>query len=337
MKLINLYTLHMDKPLGIDCIPYFSWQIQSNKQNVVQVAYQLRVLHNDKIIWDTGRLESSQSTYVIYQGPQLQSRIEYTWDVIVWDNHGNKAQAASCFEMALLAPEDWIAKWVEAPFSKRKRGKGFGLQPPATMFRRNFYVRKSVSRGRLYATCHGVYQPSLNGQSLDNRTLAPEHTSYGKYLCYQTYDVTKMLQEGNNALGFYVGDGWYNCPHTKPDIKRFKPGHAILFQLEVQYEDGTIEQIVSDDLVKCATGPVISSDLFAGELYDANLERPGWDCADYDDSGWKPVKLVDYDLGNLRAQLGEPVRPVIELPVQRFQLERAILDLDGYCVVYGLL
>lgn len=317
MNITNLYALSMENPLGIDRTPYFSWELRSDDQNVMQTAWRIQLAAKGETVWDSGRVESDQSTYVTYAGPPLQSRTEYTWQVTVWDNKGNTAQVSSRFETALLARKEWAASWVEAPSSKGKRGMGFGLQPPATLFRRVFSLGKPITRARLYATCHGVYQPTVNGRRLDDRTLAPEHTVYGKYLCYQTYDVTEALKEGENALGFFVGDGWYCCPHTKPDIKGFKPVHALLFQLEVSYDDGTSERIVSDDSVTYSTGPVVASDLFAGELYDANLEKPGWDCMGYDDSNWKRARVANYSLDNLRAQMGEPVRPIMELPVSQ--------------------
>lgn len=316
MELKNLYTMHMDSPLGFDRCPYFSWEIKSDENDVVQTAYQILVSHEGNVLWDSSKVESDQATYLMYDGAPLQSRNRCKWTVTAWDNHGNTAHASSYFEMALLHESDWKGMWMETPFPSKKRGMGFGLQPPATMFRRDFGVQKQLMHARLYATSHGAYLPTINGQRVDDRTLAPEHTVYGKYLCYQTYDVTAHLREGDNAIGFYVGDGWYCCPHTKPDIKRFKPVHAILFQLELCYVDGSRELVFSDQSVTCDTGAVVSSDLFAGELYDATLEQAGWDCAEFDASLWKPAKMGNYSLDNLRAQFGEPVRPVMELPVQ---------------------
>lgn len=127
-------------------------------------------------------------------------------------------------------------------------------------------------KARLYATCHGTYELYLNGSRADSRLLAPEHTVYEKYLCYQTYDVTEQLTEGSNAIGMHVGDGWYLCPQSLPNMKKMDYAHAILFQLEITYPDGSMDMIISDEDVKCSNGPVLSADLYAGEYYDANKQ-----------------------------------------------------------------
>ena len=111
-----------------------------------------------------------------------------------------------------------------------------------------------------------------------------------------------------------MGDGWYNCANFKPLSRKFKPEHAVLFQVKIEYEDGTNEMVVSDGGVTVSDSPVRSSDLFAGELYDARMEQEGWDCPGFDDNSWKAGILSGHDPANLVAQYGEPVRPVLELP-----------------------
>lgn len=126
---------------------------------------------------------------------------------------------------------------------------------------------------------------------------------------------TKLLRTGENALGMYVGDGWYYCQNSLPDMK-VNYQHAVFFQIEVTYSDGTTAVFGSDETVKAAYGPIRSSDLYGGEVYDATQEIPGWDTPGLDDTGWKNGKVIQQDLTNLRAQLGEPVEAVMELPVK---------------------
>ena len=109
----------------------------------------------------------------------------------------------------MLHTSDWQAGWAESSLRKKKGKPGFGQQDPATMFRRAFSLKDTPAKARVYATCHGAYHLSVNGQRPDQQEFAPEHTVYEKYLCYQTYDVTGLLQKGENVLGMYVGDGWY--------------------------------------------------------------------------------------------------------------------------------
>lgn len=317
MKLSNLKTLQMANPIGIDKTPYFSWMLESDTPDTMQRSYRLSVSSADGVAYDSGTIESSQDSFVPYRGAALTSRTEYVWTVTVTDNRGNTAHASATFETALLDETDWQAAWVKSPLHRRKSKVGFGNQGPATLFRREFALGATAVRARLYATCHGIYEATINGHRVDDRLLAPEHTSYGSYLCYQTYDVTGLLSEGANALGLCVADGWYLGPQTKPNMRMRDHAHAALFQLEVELADGTRLLVSSDEQVKAAHGPVLSADLFAGELYDARKELAGWGLPGFDDSGWRPCKRARYGMSNLHAQLGEPVRIVEELPVKQ--------------------
>jgi alpha-L-rhamnosidase len=307
----------MDQPTGIDVTPYWNWKIESEENDTMQTAYQIKLWKSQEahsIIYDTDKVDSEQSTYVMYQGEPLDSRTIYQVEVTVWDNHGNCDRACTTFETAFLNLSDWKAKWVISPIHRHKSEEGFGKQDPATHFRKNFTLKDKPVSARVYATCHGTYRLSVNGQRVDNREFAPEHTVAEKYLCYQTYDVASQLQAGANAVGLYVGDGWYLCPHSLPNAE-IKHAHAVLMQLEVTYPDGSHEIICSDDDMTVSYGPVLASDLYAGELYDANQTRKGWDEAGFDDSTWESAKLHDFGYSNLKAQLGEPVIPVMNLPV----------------------
>ena len=132
-------------------------------------------------------------------------------------------------------------------------------QNPAEYFRKEFDARDGIKRARVYATCHGAYQLSVNGIRPDDREFAPEFTVYSKYLCYQTYDVTPFLREGGNVIGMLVGDGWYDSANFKPRSRKFKAEHSVLFQIKIDYEDGTSEMVVSDDAVKVSESPVFRS------------------------------------------------------------------------------
>ena len=145
-----------------------------------------------------------------YEGKALDSLTDYMWSVEVTDNAGHSASADSVFENRIY--ERGVAGSV-GPLSPsdEKSKKGNGGQNPAEYFRREFSVQKELKRARVYATCHGAYQLSVNGIRPDDRELAPEFTVYEKYLCYQTYDISSLLRAGTNAIGMLVGDGWYNC------------------------------------------------------------------------------------------------------------------------------
>lgn len=187
MKLIRLKVNSQNRPC-VDRQPYFSWVLVSGEQNVMQESYHIRVWNSREMVWDSGVVKSDRSTFVDYEGKALESLSDYTWSVEVTDNAGNVASGEAVFETGFMKKE-WAAQWVKSPYPVKKVKKGTGGQNPAEYFRKEFFIKKDVKRARVYATCHGAYQLSINGMRPDDRELAPEFTVYEKYLCYQTYDV----------------------------------------------------------------------------------------------------------------------------------------------------
>ncbi|MEV0341810.1 family 78 glycoside hydrolase catalytic domain [Nocardia sp. NPDC050713] len=307
MRLERLRTLHRIDPLGIDQTPEFSWNIAGTVPDTMQRSYRLTVDDGERIVWDSGIVHSEQQSFVEYGGPPLRSRTPYRWSVRVEDNHSGIATASAEFETAFL-DDDWVGRWVESTIPRQQADVdwGHGTQPPAVEFLRRFDVRGGFRRARLYATALGAYRPSLNGARIDDRELAPEFSVYRSRLYYQTYDVTTQLRAGGNELSLYVGDGWYFCPATRPLSHELRTMPAILFQLEVHYEDGSVETIASDGTETCRTGPVRSSDLYWGERYDAT--------AAFGDP--RPVEVIDLGRGNLVAQPIDPIRPMELLPAR---------------------
>ena len=320
MYIYDLKTNHQKELLGLDTAPWFSWKIGSEEENTSQTACRIVVKNGGETVWDTGMKESGESAFIAYGGAPLRSRTRYTVEVTVRDNHENEASASSWFETAFLKKKDWKAKWIESPFKVRKRKKGFGNQPAATMFRRTFYLPDDIISARLYATAHGIYEASVNGQKVDDRLFAPEYSTYDKILFYQTYDVTELLRKGNNALTFTVADGWYFCVGTTMSKKTAAKPHALLYQMEIRTAGGRNFIVCSDGSEKAAESPVRCSDLFAGEMYDANQEIEGWDRYGFDDSACMPAKVGNDGYENLAAQVGEPARGVKELPAVNYYI-----------------
>ena len=317
MELYQLTVNHQASPIGVDAAlsPYFGWKIRSKINNTRQAAYRLQLFSHDDCCWDSDMIESSDNAFICCPAP-LQPHTAYQWRVTVRDNHGNEATAESSFETA-LAVQDWHAHWMRTPRSYVQRQKGFGTQPPATLFRKSFMLAAAPKKARLYATCLGVYKATVNGISPDARELAPEHSTYRKILYYQTYDVTALLHSGENVLGMEVGDGWYCCPQTMPPIDGLQPDHTVLFQLEVETPNGEHLCICSDSDVLTHDSPIRASDIFDGELYDARLACPGWDAPGYAPSDWIPAKETAQSYESLRPQFDQPVYIVKELPAVR--------------------
>ena len=201
-------------PIGIDVLqPRFSWQLESAGRGVVQTAYQIQTAGSpdgfdskQALIWDTGRVDSDQSIHVVYQGPPVGSSTRYFWRVRVWDGGGQASgwSEPAFWEMGLLAPDEWTAKWITPDLNEDK-----SKSQPSPMLRREFQVNGKIRSARLYATSLGLYEVRLNGERVGDQLLTPGWTSYDTRLQYQTYDVTNLISAGGNAIGVLLGDGWY--------------------------------------------------------------------------------------------------------------------------------
>lgn len=310
LKILDLKTNHRSEPLGIDGVPYFGWKLCSSEKNVTQQAYQLTVedVQTKEVVWDSGAVSSSQSSFADYAGAPLHSCTEYRWTVRVWDNHGECAAASADFETAFLCTEDWKARWAESTLERvPDPDYPIGASCAPVLFRKSFRLPQQPVRARLYSTAYGVYQIKINDRRPDDREFAPEFTSYAHRLYYQTYDVTALLRSGDNMMEMYVGDGWYFSAFASPVAKHPHAAPGVLFQLELWYEDGTREHIISDGTESCELSYILCSDLFQGEKQDFTQRR----------QTPQPVALRDYPMNILRAQPMDPIRPVAELPARR--------------------
>jgi alpha-L-rhamnosidase len=187
------------------------------------------------------------------------------------------------------------------------------------MLRKAFVVDGEVRTARLYATAHGLYEVELNGQRVGTEVLTPGWTAYDKRLQVQVYDVGEQLAAGENAIGVTLGDGWFRG-NLGFRGQRNVDGEALalLLQLQVETVDGRGEWVVaSDETWKASTGPILASDIYNGEHYDARLEKPGWSAAGYDDGDWAGGRVVEHGTGALCASVGPPILAIEEVaPVE---------------------
>lgn len=181
--------------------------------------------------------------------------------------------------------------------------------PPEPLLRREFTADQPIESARVYVSGLGYYKLFVNGGRIGDHELDPGFTVYDKTVLYATYDVTDALRAGDNAIGVSLGRGYYAM--TRPDEWMTSPWHGepkLKLQLDITYTDGTTDQILSDDSWKLAEGPTRSESLWFGETYDARLERPGWTAPGYDDTGWRPARVVPTPQGRLTAQQFPPIK-----------------------------
>ncbi len=204
-----------------------------------------------------------------------------------------------------------VAEYGQPPWG---RFGGDYIPPRSQMVRKEFELKKPVRRARVYVTGLGTYRLFLNGKRVGNDVLTPGWTDYRDRIQYQTYDVTGLVKQGANAAGALLGNAWWSGELGWEMRPEYSMGPLrFLMQLEVEYEDGSREVIVTDESWKCHDSPIVYNGIYNGETYDARLELPGWNEPGFDDSGWNPVQLTDDGYGRLVAQQAEPVRAVQEI------------------------
>lgn len=306
MQVRNLKVEGLSNPLGIGVsAPRFSWQLMSDKRNVLQTAYEIRVSTFTKSMqWTSGRISSDSSVYVSYKGKPLQPGNKYYWQVRAWDNQGGVSawSEVAHWQMGLLQPGDWSAKWIEPAFAEEP-------DRPSPLLRKEFAVNKKVRYATAFITSHGLYEASINGKRVGNDYLTPGWTSYNKRLQYQVYDVTELLMRGSNAIGVVLGNGWYRGNLAwggKKDI--YGKDIALLFQLSILYEDGSSATVISDDSWKSSTGSIVYSEIYHGETVDARKEKIGWALPGYNDAGWTGVNVKDHNKSHIISTENEPIR-----------------------------
>ncbi|MET7451288.1 alpha-L-rhamnosidase [Streptomyces sp. NPDC005574] len=203
----------------------------------------------------------------------------------------------------------WVAAKEVAAWGSGPWGRVLPDYAPAAQLRNSFRLRRGkIARARLYATALGLYDAQLNGRPVGEDRLAPGWTDYGKRVQYQTYDVTELLSPGANALGVTLAAGWYAGNIAWSGTHRYGRRPALLAQLEVTYEDGSTQRVLSDTGWRAATGPITGADLLMGEDYDARLETTGWTRPGYDDGHWSPVEPTENVTAEPVAQLDAPCR-----------------------------
>ena len=305
---VHLRCEYRNSPVGIDIAkPRLSWRLESKTRGQKQAAYRVLVASTagklaggNGDLWDSGRIASDQTLFIQYEGQPLKSRQQCFWKVLVWaeDDSSPTASRSASWSMGLLDDSDWSADYIsfrdETPISKDIENLHL---PAARQYRKTFTTEKQIKRATIYSTALGIYELHINGNRVGDALFAPGWTDYRQRAYYNTYDVTKMLQNGGNALGAWVADGWYSgyvgfglltgMGTEKTGRTIYGKTPSVMAQLEIEYTDGSRQTIGTDATWKVTgNGPIQEADLLMGEAYDARLETPGWTTADFDDSGW---------------------------------------------------
>lgn len=320
VSLQNLRCESLADPLGIDKEnPRLSWEIQSSLKDVKQTAYQLIVASSkEKLekgegnLWNSGKIKSDLSINVSYAGKSLNSGVLCFWKVKVFTNKGESSWSTPAyFSIGLLHKGDWKAKWIGYDKSSSWDSITHWSRLSARYFRKPFQVANTVKRAVVYVSGLGLYELYLNGNKISKSVLTPSPTDYRKTVLYNTYDITQQLIKGNNVIGAIVSNGRFFTmrQNYKPQKINTFGYPKLLLQLEIEYTNGTIKSVVSDETWKLnVDGPVRTANEYDGEEYDARKEQDGWNSNGFKEVGWKQPELVNAPTGKLTAQMSEPMK-----------------------------
>jgi alpha-L-rhamnosidase len=211
---------------------------------------------------------------------------------------------------------EWPRATVVAPYAEQPSKYCDNTVGPGRYLQKNFVIKKPVAKARLYATALGVYEASINGQRVNRESvLNPGWTDYTKRVMVQTYDVTKLLKQGVNALGAVLGDGWYAGRVGWMGLAQYGSRPVFAARLEITYGDNSTECITTDESWKAGAGEIVGSDLQWGEIIDARKSVP-WNEPSFDDTSWAPVVVEEHTV-LLEPQRGPPIREVLQLSPKR--------------------
>ncbi|EMI51847.1 alfa-L-rhamnosidase [Rhodopirellula sallentina SM41] len=332
----DLRIEHLRDPIQLDCAkPRLSWKIHANDsdRNVMQASYHVLVASRAELLspehadlWNSGVVESAQSTLVPYEGEQLRSRQACFWKVRITDNQGRQSAWSdiATWSMALLNPSDWAgSQWIglkedtrDSTLASRvnKTLKKELRSHPSPLLRKDVSLAKEIRRAMAYVCGVGYADFFINGKKVGDAVLDPGQTNYAQHTLYVVHDVTDHLSQGNNAVAFWLGNGFYG-QNIAFEAKFGYGEPSVRAKLFVEYTDGSSEEIVTDESWKACVSPTVFDNVYWGESYDARREIDGWAHPGLDDSDWQMAVEKQSPCADerLRPQLLPPIKEIKRL------------------------
>ena len=302
---VSLSCNDMVDPVAVSDVS-FSWKLRSDVRAARQTAYELWVGSTPNCggdVWKSGKVVSDdQLDITIPPTVTLEEGKRYFWKVRIWDGSGKVSPWTKAASFTKSIDNSWEADWIAT--GKTEDG-------PFPYFRKTCLIGKGkVRRAVVYLCGLGCSQLYLNGRAVEpDRILDPAQTDYDKKALYSAFDVTSLLVGGKNCIGVMLGAGWYNQDKVWGGGMTY--GRPILrCQMRVEYASGKVETIGTDTSWKWADGPLVSSNVYQGDEYDATREIDGWCEASFDDSSWNdavkaggviPVRMAAQEIPPMRA------------------------------------
>ena len=353
---ISRLTCEMQEGLVVvEGSPRLGWVMESPENGTRQSAYEIdiREAFTGRSVWNSGKVYSSQSQLVSTKGADIRpdNSFNYSWRVRVWDETDTPSEWSSEAKFRAVPERLSSGQWIgaitrqNAHLPEGRKFHGGELKKPevkaaweavdtlakkSICLRRTFQVGdateggtnrkpgKKIVEATAYVCGLGFYEFSLNGKKVGNSEFAPLWSDYDKTVYYNTYNVTEQLRRGENVVGILLGNGFYNVQggrYRKLQISFGPP--TLLFELVINYEDGTCTTVHSDNNWKYDFSPVTFNCIYGGEDYDARREQKGWNQIGFDDSHWRPVVIQEAPKGILRPQMAAPVKIMERYDIQK--------------------
>lgn len=351
--------------------PRLSWidVFDSHEKGISQTAYRIQVFSSkddllgaEPDVWDSGKVVSSESHLIPFEGNQLVSAQTYWWRIKVWDQYDNESEwsQSSQWITGYLTDNEWEASWIGVPWQSDEplpdpinpreslntdSNTPIIQSPPAApLLRKAFEITKPVEEAIAFVSGLGYFEFYMNGDKIGDDVLIPNQTDYGfrpdleidrvpienKFngfrVMYLGYDITSNLNQGPNVVGAMLGNGFYNAPKTWT-ASYGTP--KFIGQIHIRYKDGTEEVIHSDTDWKVEKGPIVYDLLYEGEHYDARLEQKGWLESNFNDDSWKNAVLRKTPEGDLVAHTSptDKVMEVLEpLSIEKMENGNFLVD-----------
>ncbi len=328
---------YLDTLVGAVEMPQLGWVLQSDRRGACQKKYQLQVAKDSEcteLLYASGEVSSSESAHILLDTVQLDSATAYYVRVRVQDELNDWSDwCENSFITGLIPKPAGTAKICNTAAKSAQAG---GIRTPwqadfisaeteadaenskGTYVRTEFTAKGKIASAYAFTTALGLYHCYINGKKVGTDEMTPGWTTYHKRLLYQSYEVTDLLQQGANAIGAHVGAGWYKGLMGF-NLTRNLYGKQTAFsaELHITYTNGTKEIIATNPSWKASDSPVLFSEIYDGEVYDATKEQAGWHMPAFDDSTWRAVNEVVFDTSLLDSQSGTRVTKVEEVkPVE---------------------
>lgn len=353
------------EPLGISAEPpCLSWKLADDRRGAAQTCYQILaasrpdlLVEGKEDLWNSGRVESAQNHLVPF-GKPLASGQRVHWKVRYWDKNGRPdpspwSEPAS-FEMTLLKPADWQAKWIEAkpapvnnPVTERWGDFMFTQSEPATpeldeihrarlrlipglvVMGQDFNLKKVPDKARIYATSRGYYTIYINGKRVADEEHEPAFVGKDEAPYFASHDVTSLLRPGANHIRCLVRQRWTAAPYSEAGYSSELPKpFKLLLQLDA--ETGRKKEVLAktDGTWRQTTHPIIKGTFFFGEVYDARQENPLINGAAITTKDWQPVQ-ESADAIKVRPRIYQPERVTkVVTPVEVFSPAPGVWTFD---------